>query len=147
MPYSQFFTENAIPQLYQETKLKVGEALTKATRIALTCDAWTSTATQSFVTFTTHYITDDWQLQSHVLQTRVMYESHTAANVNAMFHSVTDEWKLMIADLVIVTDNAANMLAAVQVDNLTHKVFCTHNQPGCSASSEAKFCVTAAWED
>jgi len=118
--HRQFFTERAVPQLYEETKLKVGEALNKASRVALTCDAWTSRATQSFVTFTAHYITDTWQLESRVLQTRVMHESHTAVNVNEMFHSVTNEWKLTLADLVIVTDNAANMLAAVQLDNITH---------------------------
>ena len=37
-----------------------------------------------------------------------------------MFHSVADEWMLTLADLVIVTDNAANMLAAAQIDYLTH---------------------------
>lgn len=124
-----------VPQLYQETKVKVREALTEATRIALTCDAWT---TQSFVTFT------EWQLESHVLQTRVTHESHTA--MNAMFHSVADEWKLTVADLVIVRGNAANMFAAVQLENLTY-VFCRYNHSCRSASSEAKFGVTAAWKD
>ncbi|XP_049416948.1 E3 SUMO-protein ligase ZBED1-like [Epinephelus fuscoguttatus] len=120
MPSRKFFTETAVPQLYQETKRKVASALTKTTRVALTCDAWTSRATQSFVTFTAHYITDTWLLESRVLQTRVMHESHTAVNVNAMFHSVADEWELTVPDLVIVTDNAANMLAATQIDNLAH---------------------------
>lgn len=49
-----------------------------------------------------------------------MHESHTAVNVNAMFHSVAGEWELTVADLVIVTDNAANILAATQIDNLAH---------------------------
>uniref|UniRef100_A0A3B1IEW9 BED-type domain-containing protein n=1 Tax=Astyanax mexicanus TaxID=7994 RepID=A0A3B1IEW9_ASTMX len=120
IPSRKFFTETAVPQLYQETKRKVANTLTKTTRVALTCDAWTSRATQSFVTFTAHYITDTWLLESRVLQTRVMHESHTAVNVNAMFHSVADEWELTVTDLVIVTDNAANMLAATQIDNLTH---------------------------
>lgn len=35
-----------------------------------------------------------------------------------MFHSVANEWGLNVADLVIVTDNAANMLASTQIDNL-----------------------------
>ncbi|KAK0139816.1 Zinc finger BED domain-containing protein 1 [Merluccius polli] len=120
IPSRKFFTETAVPQLYQETKRKVASALTKTARVALTCDAWTSRATQSFVTFTAHYITDTWLLESRVLQTRVMHESHTAVNVNAMFHSVAEEWGLTVSDLVIVTDNAANMLAATQIDNLAH---------------------------
>ncbi|KAJ8007775.1 hypothetical protein DPEC_G00097700 [Dallia pectoralis] len=37
-----------------------------------------------------------------------------------MFHSVANECELTVSDLVIVTDNAANMLAAAQIDNLAH---------------------------
>ncbi|XP_071358378.1 E3 SUMO-protein ligase ZBED1-like, partial [Trachinotus anak] len=120
IPSRQVFTEKAVPELYNETKAKVAGALAKATRTALTCDAWTSRATQAYVTFTAHYITDAWQLESRVLQTRAMHESHTAVNMNELFHSVAHEWKLKLANLVIVTDNAANMLAAAQMDNSTH---------------------------
>ena len=111
----QLFTEKAVSELSNETQAKVTEALAKATRVAVTCDAWTSRATQAFLTSTAHYITDAWQLDSRVLQTRVMHESHTAVNMNELFHSVTDEWKLTLANLVIFTD--ANMLAAAQMDN------------------------------
>lgn len=121
MPSRTYFTDTAVPELYRETKLKVGEAVANATRVALTCDHWTSRATESYATFTAHYITEEWQVQSQVLQTRVMHESHTAENIHATFHSVAQEWKLTLADLVIVTDNASNMLAAMQLEeNLTH---------------------------
>lgn len=39
--------------------------------------AWTSIATDSYVTLTAHFVTDDWQLASNVLQTRAIYESRT----------------------------------------------------------------------
>uniref|UniRef100_A0A672FGU6 BED-type domain-containing protein n=1 Tax=Salarias fasciatus TaxID=181472 RepID=A0A672FGU6_SALFA len=120
IPSRKFLSETAVPQLYEETKRKVASDLAKTTRVALTCDAWTSRATQSYVTFTVHYISDTWLLESRVLQTRVMHESHTAANVNAMFHSVANEWNLTVSELVIVTDNDANMLAATPIDNLVH---------------------------
>ncbi|XP_070411324.1 E3 SUMO-protein ligase ZBED1-like [Nothobranchius furzeri] len=105
IPSHQFFTEKAIPQLHEETKAKLPEALAKAHRVALTCDAWTSRATHSFVTFTAHYITDTWQIESRVTNT-------------------TDEWNRQIRD--VVTGNAANMLAAVQLDNLTHSKCFAH---------------------
>uniref|UniRef100_A0A3B1JBH7 BED-type domain-containing protein n=1 Tax=Astyanax mexicanus TaxID=7994 RepID=A0A3B1JBH7_ASTMX len=122
IPSRAYFTDTAVPELYRETKLKFGEAVAKnATRVALMCDHWTSRATESYATFTGHYITEEWQLQSQVLQTRVMHESHTAQNIHATFHSVAKEWKLTLPDLVIVTDNASNMLAAMQLEeNLTH---------------------------
>ncbi|XP_035858465.1 zinc finger BED domain-containing protein 1-like [Sander lucioperca] len=92
IPSRKFFTETAVPQLYNETKRKVASALTETTRVALTCDAWTSRATKSFVTFTAHYITDTWVLESRVLQTRVMHESHTAidnlAHITCFAHTL-----------------------------------------------------------
>lgn len=87
IPLRSFLSNKAAPQLYHETK-KVGEALINVTRVAFTCDSWTSRATQSFVTFTAHFITNDWQVKLCVLQTRMMMsESHTAVNLNAMLHS------------------------------------------------------------
>uniref|UniRef100_A0A8C4RIG4 Zinc finger BED domain-containing protein 1-like n=1 Tax=Erpetoichthys calabaricus TaxID=27687 RepID=A0A8C4RIG4_ERPCA len=120
IPSRQLFAEKAIPLLYEETKKKVAEALKKATRVALTCDAWTSRAVQSYVTFTAHYITDNWELESRVLQTTAINESHTAAHIKENIQSVAQEWQLTTTDLVIVTDNAANMLAAAQLGNFQH---------------------------
>lgn len=79
-PSRRFFTDTAVPKLYREVKLKVQESLKPAERVALTCDAWTSRAVDSYVTITAHYLTEDWQLLSHVLQTRAVHESHTGAN-------------------------------------------------------------------
>ncbi|KAK0131409.1 Zinc finger BED domain-containing protein 1 [Merluccius polli] len=107
VPSCRLFAENAIPQLYQSTKERVSVTLKKATRVALTCDAWTSRAVESYVTFTAHYITDDWQLE-------------TRAHMNELFQDVSKEWHLPTSDLVIVTDNAANMTAAVQLGSFTH---------------------------
>lgn len=73
----------------------------------------------TLVTFTARYITETWQLKWCILQS-VMHESHTATNGNMMFHAVANEWNLIITDMVIVTDNAANMLGAVQLEDLTH---------------------------
>ncbi|KAK7933157.1 hypothetical protein WMY93_004053 [Mugilogobius chulae] len=127
IPSRSYFSEKAVPQLYEETKSKVETDLRKATRVALTCDSWTSRATQSFVTFTAHFITNKWQMQSCVLQTRVMSDSHTAANINAVFHNVAEEWSLNLNDVVFVTDNAANMLAAAQMEDITHITCFAHS--------------------
>uniref|UniRef100_A0A8C4S0T5 HAT C-terminal dimerisation domain-containing protein n=1 Tax=Erpetoichthys calabaricus TaxID=27687 RepID=A0A8C4S0T5_ERPCA len=47
-------------------------------------------------------------------------ESHTAAHIQENIQSVALEWQLTTTDLVIVTDNAANMLAAAQLGNFQH---------------------------
>lgn len=56
-------------------------SLRSALRVAITCDAWTSRATVSYVTVTAHYVNSEWKLISYVLQLRAMDDSHTGANV------------------------------------------------------------------
>ncbi len=55
------------------TKAKVEEGLSTAETIAITTDGWTSRATDSYMTITAHYITGNWQIANHVLQTRPVY--------------------------------------------------------------------------
>ena len=68
-------------QLYKDMKEKVKETICSAERVTITCDAWTSLATQSYVTFTCLHITPEWKIVSYVLQTRAMFVSHTGSNI------------------------------------------------------------------
>ena len=119
-PSRRFFTDTAVPKLYREVKLEVEEALSPAERVALTCDAWTSRAVDSYVTITAHYLTEDWRLQSHVLQTRAVHESHTGANIADLLQKAAQEWGIADKNLVVVTDNASNMTVAIQLAGYLH---------------------------
>ncbi|KAJ8380238.1 hypothetical protein SKAU_G00010160 [Synaphobranchus kaupii] len=119
VPSRRYFTDKAIPALYAETRAKVEDALKSAERVALTCDGWTSRATESYVTITAHFI-DNWELQSYVLQTRVMHESHTGAHMAEVLEKATEEWKLTGKEPAVVTDNASNMSVAVEMTGYQH---------------------------
>lgn len=73
--------KKVIPKLYEDIKSTVSECLKQASFLAITTDSWTSRATQSYNTVTAHFI-HDWKLNSFVLQTRAMHESHTAENLS-----------------------------------------------------------------
>ncbi|XP_070400355.1 E3 SUMO-protein ligase ZBED1-like isoform X1 [Nothobranchius furzeri] len=124
LPHRKYFAEKEVPRLYEETKASVLESMKKPTRIVLTCDAWTSVATKSFVTVTAHFVLasdkNGWKLVSHVLQTREMSESHTGANVGELLEKATAEWQISDKDLVLVTDNASNMVVADQKTKYVH---------------------------
>ena len=92
----------------------------KASRVAITSDAWTSVTTESYVTITAHYISEDWQIVSHVLQTRAVYESHTGAHMAGLLLDVVEEWQLTDKSVVLVTDNAANMISAAEIGKFPH---------------------------
>lgn len=88
--------------------------MAKATAVALTTDGWTSRATQSYLTVTAHYITDEWELNSHVLQTSPL-ESHTSEDLAKGMTEAVEVWKLERANVTIpvTTDNARNVVNAV----------------------------------
>jgi len=53
----------------------------EAVFLSLTMDIWTSTATESYITITAHYIDESWVLQAYVLQTLPFPERHTGVNI------------------------------------------------------------------
>ena len=116
LPGRTYFSSMVLPDLYQETRRYVEEALQQACQVAITTDGWTSRATESYMTVTAHCIDGDWKLQNFVLQTRQISESHTGVNIAAVLDAAVEEWELIRngQDIPIVTDNASNMYTAVK---------------------------------
>lgn len=120
IPTRKWITETGVPDLYADVKKKVTDTITSANRVGITTDAWTSRATESYVTVTCHHISPEWEMVSHVLQTRAFFESHTGKNVADLLREVMAEWGLVDKDPALVTDNASNMLVAAEISKLTH---------------------------
>jgi hypothetical protein len=62
VPSRPFFSGTIIPGIYNELKQELLLELSKALGISLTTDGWTSKATESYITTTAHYVTDNWTL-------------------------------------------------------------------------------------
>ena len=73
IPSRPHFSETVVPEIYRQTRAAVQAAIDSALSVALTTDCWTSCATESFMTVTAHFVTDDWQLKECVLQTRPLH--------------------------------------------------------------------------
>ena len=91
IPSRAHFTRTVIPKLYAESKSKVVQILKDAESIAITTDGWTSRSTQSYITITAHTINNDWKMESVVLQTRPLFESHTGANIAEVLQTAVTE--------------------------------------------------------
>lgn len=61
IPSRKPFAEVVVPLLYNEVVIEVKESLRGAKRVALTCDGWTSRATESYFTVTSRHalVTDN----------------------------------------------------------------------------------------
>lgn len=107
--------------MYREIKENVERHLLTAKTISLTTDTWTSVVCDSYMTVTVHFL-EDWKFKSYVLSTTCTNERHTADNLKAQLDSVISQWNLgkNQAQLVVTTDNAANIKKAV--NNSTHNL-------------------------
>lgn len=127
IPSRNHMTNICMPELYAQVKSQVEKELANAERVAITTDAWTSCATESYVTITAHHITPDWKLNVHVLQTRAFKGSHTGKNVGALLKQACADWNLLDKDPALVTDNATNMvLAGVEAEMSPHLMCFAH---------------------
>ncbi|XP_071088069.1 E3 SUMO-protein ligase ZBED1-like [Haliotis cracherodii] len=115
IPSRTHFTNTVMPKLYENTKREVLKRIEGASSVAITTDGWTSRATESYVTITAHFVSEEWQMENPVLQTRPLHESHTGTNLANVLTSALTEWKIdRFGNVAISTDNASNIVSAVK---------------------------------
>lgn len=124
VPNRKYFSDSLVPEIYDEMRDSLKESLRQASFVSLTTDGWTSRANQSYITITCHFIDDDWQMQSYVLQTRILEESHTGANIAEVLCNALDEWEIKIENTALLTDNAANMGVAATAGGFRVHIGC-----------------------
>ena len=115
LPSRTKLSTSLLPDCYKEEKQKVFDALQEATAVSLTTDIWSSRATQGYMTVTAHFISNEWKMKYHVLETSRMVESHTAENIASKLTKVMNDWKITDKISAVVTDNAANVVKAVKL--------------------------------
>lgn len=101
--------------MYNEIRGSVEEQLKEAVWISATTDLWTSSSGggELFTCFTVHYLSSDWQLKCHCLESHFFPEDHKSENITEMFENMLQEWKISKESLCgITTDNARNMKKA-----------------------------------
>ena len=95
------------------TRLKVRHQKQRVKFFSTTTDLWTSAAGGPYITFTTHYINNNWELTSYCLQIYYLPEDHTGANIVEVLEETLQQWKLEDKKLVgITTDSGANVKLA-----------------------------------
>jgi hypothetical protein len=125
MPSRKTFSEEIIPNLFSKTTEAVKSDVQTAAGVAFTTDAWTSRANQGYLSYTAHFLTNNFELKNYCVAVENVDESHTADALAKSLSEQTVAWtteaqranKLKIA---VVSDNAAKIQSA-----LTKVPFCT----------------------
>ena len=94
--------------------------LMQVKHLALTTDLGTSNQTLSYLTLTCHYINQEMQLCSKILETLYMQKYHTARNLAEELKNIAEEWEITEKICCIITDNVASNVAAVNLLGWRH---------------------------
>ena len=68
LPSTTYFTK-LIEHRYEEAITKVQQVLHAANSVSITSDMWTSLANDAYISLTTHFISDEWKMESVSLGT------------------------------------------------------------------------------
>ncbi|XP_017461846.1 PREDICTED: zinc finger BED domain-containing protein 6-like [Rhagoletis zephyria] len=123
LPTRKTLSTSLIPAAYKETLEAVKNRVSKAFAICLTVDGWTSRVHDSFYSVTAHYISESSErtfLASDLITCVSYADRHTGENIKNKLREICDEWGIANKIAVIVTDNAANMKAAVRDGGWRH---------------------------
>ncbi|XP_038124484.1 zinc finger BED domain-containing protein 4-like isoform X2 [Cyprinodon tularosa] len=124
LPSRTHFT-HLMEQKYSTMFLKVKEILKEvSSSLTLTCDVWTSRATEAYLGVSCHFITKDWQMKTLNLPTLPLEERHTAANIMLWMEEVIEKFDILPSKIkAIVHDNGSNMVAAARLLEEKHGWF------------------------
>jgi hypothetical protein len=114
-----FNFRNKVPLLYLNCKKAVDQELAKALPdckgVCFTADYWTSRSSDPYLGMTLHYIDKEFEMKKMLVACRSAEGRHTAVNIAGHIDKVVGGVQGLRGSTtrVCVTDNAANMLAAV----------------------------------
>ena len=114
LPSRRHVMRSLLPDMYTTRAGEIKRELLQISHVALTSDLWTSRTKESYLTITCHFVTSAWELKSLVLETFGFEKDHTAENIAASFQKTAEEWGISRKVVAMVTDNAANVVAAVR---------------------------------
>lgn len=120
LPNRNYFSQTAIPKLYNDTFDAVQLELQTAKSIWLTCDGWTSNgAFDPYWTVTSHFINEDFDLRCHSLETFYMPEDHDGPNLSENLLRVMEDWGIKEKVCGMTTDNGSNIVRAAGLLGMT----------------------------
>ncbi|KAJ8953453.1 hypothetical protein NQ318_023572 [Aromia moschata] len=105
-----------IPARYEECLNDCRQLLKSVKKICLTTDCWTSVNTESFIALTGHFINDDFELQSVLLECSHLMGQHTSQILASTINRIVTDWGLSEKVILVVSDNASNIKNAIIKD-------------------------------
>lgn len=117
IPSRNYFSQVAIPQMYDTCWKTVHSELSHVVQYAATTDLWSSCTTEPCLSFTVHFLTEDFELKTLYLETVYFPDSHTGENIAFGLQEVLASWDLHVdRQVCITTDNGGNVVKATELN-------------------------------
>lgn len=113
IPSRHFISKTAIPSLYEECLINTKELINFGSNFCLTTDCWTSRNTESYIAVTVHFINDNFELMSVLLECSAMVTNHTSKNLAHELRKIVHEWDIEKKIVLAVSDSASNIKNAI----------------------------------
>ena len=95
------------------TRKKASDSISVTKHYAATTDLWSSATSAPYMSYTVHFIDQEWNLQSWCLQTLFVPQDHDAYNLAEVMVETLDNWGLDPRNQVcLTTDNGSNIVCA-----------------------------------
>ncbi len=108
------------PTCNQQHRANLEVDLATIPHFAATTDTWFSRSMEPYLSLTVHFISDDWVLRSHCLQTSYFPDDHIGKLLATGLQDALDCWGLSMQKLVaITTDSGAIIKKAIKLNNWT----------------------------
>lgn len=120
LPSRKTISSRLIPELYEKCVEDVREHLRNVRYITITTNGWTLVNNECYISITAHFIDDECKYQSYLLDCFKYEEKHTAENLAAEIKTILTNWGLIHKVNAVVSDNAANITAAIRLRSWRH---------------------------
>ena len=118
VPSRNYFSDVAIPNLYEKCRTTVESELAQVEYFACTTDLWSSRTTEPYISLTVHFLDREFQLKARCLQTQYFPGEHTGENIAYGLREALTSWHLEEEQLTCVTtDNGANIVKAIELNH------------------------------
>ena len=105
-----------ILDIYRIEKRKMKQELESLSgRICLTSNLWSSSTMDGYLSLTAHYVDENWNLQSRILNLRFMPPSHTGQLLAEKFIGLLKEWGIERKVFSLTVDNASANNSFVEI--------------------------------
>ena len=114
LPSKKHITKTLLPAIYSKRVEEMKQELSQVSHVALSSEFWTSATLELYLTITCHFLAPSWELKSLVLETFGFKRNPSAEVIAGSLKRVAQAWGISKKIVAVVTDDAANVVAAVR---------------------------------